>query len=920
MIEQETFKRHLVGRDGFQWWIGQVVDETAWIRNTPAKDEDSNREFEGYGARFKVRIMGYHTASKVDLPDEQLPWATVMYPTTAGAGGRNHSQSVMITQGSFVFGFFLDGENAQQPVIMGCMGFNDYQEIMKNVPDAIFKPFSGYGPSAKIPAGGLRKVPGGLTLPQSESLASDQTLTADNTQSVEDATQIAGRILNQSSGASGGGSPINNQRSESATDNLNNKANQRSKDEPKTPLYKTKSGEVIPISTLHKQIRNAIKEVQKLRKTIYDLSTGAQKDIRNLQKKINKALDKAAKFIASSMKDVYNKIMQKTLKIVNRVAKPILAWIPLDKRTLGEEAVNQSTNALVCGFKNLIKLLLKNIRNFLTNAVQRTINTPLCFINNFVANFLAAARGLIAGIAGALQNSIGALADAAMGVVDLVGDILSLVDNFFNFLSCETDVEESTVTEWSILDGQSTLGLGDIQSIIDRARGLASNITAIPGNISDAFDAVGDINLDNIFNDSNCDTGARDCGPPVVEFFSANGTRAIANAVIGDLGEIIGVDMLSFGLGYDDSTRAVIGSDCGNGDGAVLRVNVAGINTAGDVDWTAGAGDDPFGEGWSGDDETFPPITTTIIVGDTSDGSPQITNVEGDITNILPGTSGISSCGGPRVVRVADDVITMDRPFEETEIQVPFTFMNGCSRTGQITSVTILDPGTGYLPAPDGSRGGDGEVWANANDTIVRRENGVWEIPIPPGWPVRLGPGDYVCLPARTTVVTEPHQEEIFGCMNVENEGTFTAPDPRDFPDARGVYPSDGSGAYPVILSLCELIIEDSGVNYKQGDEIVIVPNNGAEAVAQFDRFGRLIGAKITNPGEGFRTYPKVYIKSDFGYNAELIPRFCIDRISEEKIQEVGKEKVLNVVDCVGRLPAELTMPCSTCNDTSMVW
>ena len=65
-----------------------------------------------------------------------------------------------------------------------------------------------------------------------------------------------------------------------------------------------------------------------------------------------------------------------------------------------------------------------------------------------------------------------------MGAVDLVSDILSLVDNIFNFLSCETDVEESTVTEWSILDGQSTLGLGDIQSIIDRARGLASNITA----------------------------------------------------------------------------------------------------------------------------------------------------------------------------------------------------------------------------------------------------------------------------------------------------------------------------------------------------------------------------------------------------------------------------------------------------------
>ena len=918
MIEQETFKRHLVGRDGFQWWIGQVVDETSWIRNTPAKDEDSNREFEGYGARFKVRIMGYHTASKVDLPDEQLPWATVLYPTTAGAGGRNHSQSVMITQGSFVFGFFLDGENAQQPVIMGCMGFNDYQEIMKNVPDAVFKPFSGYGPGQTVGPAGEKAVPGGLTLSQSQSIAAD-------TNNQQDSSVTAGTVLGQSNGAAGGGQNINSLRTETATVGQAEKASQRAAIEPETPLYKTKSGEPLPISTLHKQVRNAIQEVQRLRRTIYDISTSAQRDIGNLQTKINKALDRAAKFIAASMKDIYNAIMGSVLKIVNQVAKPILAWIPLDKRTLGEEALGASNNALVCGFKNLINLALRSIRNFLTNAVQRTINVPQCFINNFVASFLGAARGLISGIAGALQRSIGAIADAAMGVVDLVSDILSLVDNIFNFLSCETNVEESTVTEWSILGGQSTLGLGDIQGILDRANGLASNVTSIPGNISDAFSAAGDIDLTSMYNDNNCNTDARDCGPPIVEIFSSNGARAVANAVIGDLGEIIGVDMLSFGVGYDASTRAVVRSDCGNGRGAVLRPNIAGINTAGPVDWTAGAGDDPFGDGWAGDTETFPPIpSSTTFTGCVTVGSMNITDLEvvsGNLSNILPGSSSVVGCGATHAVvtAVTPTTIVVDRPFDVTEC-CTFTATNGNDRTGQITSVTVIDSGTGYLAAPDGSRGGDGQVWANANDTTVRRENGVWEVPIPPGWPIRVGPGDYVCLPAGTTVVTEPHQEEIRSCMTVEQSGTFTSPDPTDFDAARGTYPSDGSGAYPVILSLCEIIIEDAGVNYKQGDEIVIVPNNGAEAVPQIDRFGRVFGVKVTNPGEGFKTYPKIYIESDSGYNVELIPRFCIDRISEEKIQEVGKEKVLNVVDCVGRLPDELTMPCSTCNDTSMVW
>ena len=239
-----------------------------------------------------------------------------------------------------------------------------------------------------------------------------------------------------------------------------------------------------------------------------------------------------------------------------------------------------------------------------------------------------------------------------------------------------------------------------------------------------------------------------------------------------------------------------------------------------------------------------------------------------------------------------------------------------------------MDPGAGYLPAADGSLGGDGRVWANPNDTTVQRSpeegrsTGVWEVPVPPGWDIKVEPGDTVRLPSGTTVITEPNEEEIIGGMPhiITSSGTFTAPDPRDFDVSRGEYPSSGSGSYPVILSLCEVIIKDAGLNYKEGDEIVIIPDMGAEAVPKLDRFGRVIGVKVIQPGEGFRNYPKLYIESNTGYNAELIPKFCIDRIGVERIQEVGKEKVLNVVNCVGRRPANLTTPCRSCNDTSMVW
>ena len=90
--------------------------------------------------------MGHHTASPSELSDDELPWATVMYPVTAGGGTGASSQTANLRQGMFVFGFFMDGEDGQQPVIMGVVGTNSYTAVMSQVPDAKFIPFTGTSP------------------------------------------------------------------------------------------------------------------------------------------------------------------------------------------------------------------------------------------------------------------------------------------------------------------------------------------------------------------------------------------------------------------------------------------------------------------------------------------------------------------------------------------------------------------------------------------------------------------------------------------------------------------------------------------------------------------------------------------------------------------------------------------------------
>ena len=144
MIEQGLIQKHFLGRDGFIWWIGQIVDQTQWGGNFPEHPTSTTEVQKGFGFRYKVRIMGYHTASQADLPNEDLPWASVLLPVTAGVSGGAMS-TPNLRQGDFVQGYFMDGEDAQQPVIMGVLGYNQYTEVLKNPPEEVsFVPFSGF--------------------------------------------------------------------------------------------------------------------------------------------------------------------------------------------------------------------------------------------------------------------------------------------------------------------------------------------------------------------------------------------------------------------------------------------------------------------------------------------------------------------------------------------------------------------------------------------------------------------------------------------------------------------------------------------------------------------------------------------------------------------------------------------------------
>lgn len=95
-----------LGREGFVWWHG-VVEDTA------------DPLFLG---RCRVRVFGFHVDSKSELPTAALPWAYPMQPLTSAALSGIGDSPTGLLVGSHVFGFYRDGDEAQDPVMIGSFG------------------------------------------------------------------------------------------------------------------------------------------------------------------------------------------------------------------------------------------------------------------------------------------------------------------------------------------------------------------------------------------------------------------------------------------------------------------------------------------------------------------------------------------------------------------------------------------------------------------------------------------------------------------------------------------------------------------------------------------------------------------------------------------------------------------------------
>ena len=665
MLENSLLKTNYLGRDGYIWWIGQIVKQKNWIANIAERPEESKDQFKGFDYRYKVRIMGYHPADQNELADDQLPWASVSFPVTAGSGQGGASQSPNLRQGMFVHGFFLDGEDGQQPVITGVFGINQYAEVKRN--SEVKKGYGGYSAEEKEEdrlfeikinnPNNTKKLVQKVSVLQPEIYAyydpDGNFIGSKNTQKSlykqREETKFASAewkrlsklIYSEQSKNKGDGGrnssvqpdniikgdgaspkpfeplsgvdstsedvsrnilPVNQEQANTngvvvesniGQDQVVSGTDEEADTDSKVEEVEPKGNgcdltRELPIQTITKNLLNRKQRLEKAKKhwktkistkvgNVKVDVTGALKNINEIDGAITEAMNQATEDITGEIKRVTDGIQKNVNQKINFAMAKAYSSLPISKLTEAKKKEDKAFDDLSCAFGNIAANLSKMVGSFLSQAINKLINAPLCAINNFVSSLLGKVSGIIDGAVGAILGPIKSFLSSVGGVNDIVDDLTDVASSVLSFLSCAAAPSCSEVQSWSQSGGivaPDILGTLDIGGIIGKAKGVAAGIK----DSIDQFKNIGssikgvmeNANFSDVIGDAvaSCNVGPLRCGPPTIEFFGGGGSGAAGNAIIGAAGTLLGVDIILPGSGYTDVPFVSFKDSCGKGGGA----------------------------------------------------------------------------------------------------------------------------------------------------------------------------------------------------------------------------------------------------------------------------------------------------------------------------------------------------------------
>ena len=420
----------------FLWWVGQVVDDSTWRENILSGKYEDKNSIPGWGRRYKVRIIGLHDQGQETIPDDQLPFANVMYPVTAGGGQASAKQTPQIRQGNMVFGFFLDGQDQQVPVIMGVLGNNSQTTLSQK---------TGDNKVTNSSPGNLAES--GYSTGSVEKKGTEREVPPDYDKVIKQPARKPGQP-DQEAGANAPPAPGATNENEAVHQIDASDVKRQEKCDEKIVMMKPDPEEVVP---------SAMKGIQT---TIENLTTKIDKILQSLQSYVDavslatefadmqKLIDDSSAEIAKYMRIIFDKIMQYVLKILNEGLTKVVALLPSSMRYQFADMKEVLTELILCLYGKLTGKLMDLVKGALEGALdinsleqqireltsegskaQTNPKVPMCYAEGITSAVLAAAKPDIDDANNNLVNNLDAYLEDITGMLAGVSGALSEVNN-----------------------------------------------------------------------------------------------------------------------------------------------------------------------------------------------------------------------------------------------------------------------------------------------------------------------------------------------------------------------------------------------------------------------------------------------------------------------------------------------------------
>lgn len=528
MLEQSLISPNFLGKESFRWFIGITT---------------KYKQVENGGYKAKVRIIGYHPDASSVIKDEELPWAHVLVPLNMGAGEGGTGASFNSRGSETVVGFFMDGDNGQQPVIIGSL-FSGYDIVHSNNFNQGtngFNPFKPEKTSIKNP----------------------------NNTSSETGKSSPSGIPNVRNNVGVGST---NPKGDPSQGKLACDIGDRNKYVITVPPVCKDS------KTNYSKMIKALRDFIKTLRTIQQVQSGfinpalnALQDIPGLIQEVTTVISDLVIEYTKFLRDFIIAEINKWLKEqINRL-------LPKDFKLFQQLAADKIVDNIWCVFNKVAQKVGEFIFNFLTQLVGAVTNVPIC-----------AAEAFLGSIISTITNEISeALGPTLEEISSQIGNILGPISNYVSlaltystqalaFLSCES-AECKQIYDYQMNKGyipQETLdNYGNIlnypRSKLSEGKEAAKKWLGITGGEKSDNEYS---YLSNTYG--YCDAINLECGLPTVQFFGGAGGGTLGLTVVDALGQLMGIYLQNSGNGYASAPYVSIEDPCENGTGAVATSNI----------------------------------------------------------------------------------------------------------------------------------------------------------------------------------------------------------------------------------------------------------------------------------------------------------------------------------------------------------